>query len=154
MAEVQRVAIWPTSIMEVVERRATPYRLLERNAGYLARAAWWLLNKLKALEPYFETVRTWTYVPHEQAPLHEAMLKAVDYDLRYVADDKAVFIIGGATFSELVGAPAFQEQMRFSTGPFGMNDPYRGRRMFDIPIHVVPNMTGMAIVPRVIIESK
>jgi hypothetical protein len=82
------------------------------------------------------------------------MLAAVDNDLRYIYEGKAVFIIGGATFSELVSAPEFRDQMRFVTGPFGMNDHYHGRRMFDIPIHVVPNMTGVAVVPRVLIEHK
>jgi hypothetical protein len=154
MTQPQQIAIWPASIREVVERKETPYRLLDKKAGALARCAWWLLGKLKALDPYYESVRSWTYVPHEQAALHEAMLKAVDYDLRYIYEGKAVFIVGGATFSELVGAPAFRDQMRFVTGPFSLDDGYRGRRMFDIPIHVVPNMTGFAVVPRVVIETK
>lgn len=154
MAEVQSVAIWPSSVREVVERKETAYMLFDAKAGWLARMAWKLLKKLNALTPYMESVRRWEYVPHKQGALHEAMLKAVDYDLRYVYDGKAAFIIGGATFSELVNAPAFRDQMTFMTGPFGMDDGYRGRRMFDIPIHVVPNMVGMAVVPRVLIETK
>lgn len=154
MARQQEVAIWPASIREVVESVETPYMLLDANAGVVARAAWWALKRLKALKPYFQIVSKWTYVPHEQAALHEAMLKAVDYDLRFVADGKAVFIIGGKTFSDLVSAPAFRDQMVFATGPFGMDDGYRGRRMFDIPIHIIPNMIGMAVVPRVLIETK
>jgi hypothetical protein len=154
MAQVQSVAVWPASVREIIERKETPYRLLDAKAGMVARAAWWLLQKLNALTPYLETVRRWDYVPQEQGALHEAMLKAVDYDLRYIEDGKAVFIIGGATFSELVSAPAFREQVVFATGPFRMDDPYRGRRMFDIPIHVVPGMVGMAVVPRVFIEAK
>lgn len=154
MARPQDVAIWPASTREIVERNETPYMLLDAKAGVVARSAWWLLKTMKALTPYFESVRKWTYVPHEQKALHEAMLAAVDYDLSFVADGKAVFIIGGATFSELVNAPAFRDQMRFMTGPFGMDDGYRGRRMFDIPIHVVPNMVGMAVVPRMLIEAK
>jgi len=153
MADVQRVAVWPASTREVIERRETAYRLLDAKAGVVARAAWWLLQKLGALTPYMETVRRWDYVPHEQKPLHEAMLAAVDHDLRYVYERKAVFIIGGKTFSELCNAPAFRDQMMFVTGPFGMSDPFHGRRMFDIPIHVVPSMVGMAVVPRAIIEE-
>lgn len=152
MAKVQQVEVWPASVVDRFDRIETPYRMLSARAGIIARAAWWLLGKLKALDPYFEKVHRWEYVPHQQAALHEAMLKAVDHDLRYVADGKAVFIIGGATFSELVSAPAFRDQMLFMTGPFAMSDGYHGRRMFDIPIHVVPNMTGMAVVPRAIVE--
>lgn len=154
MADVQSVAVWPASVREVVEHRPTLAMYLDERAGLVAKAAWWLLGKLKALRPFSETVYRWDYVPHKQAALHEAMLDAVDRDLRYVADGKAVFIIGGATFSELVNAPAFRDQMRFMTGPFGMQDPYYGRRMFDVPIHVVPNMTGLAVVPRAIIETR
>lgn len=154
MADVQRVEVWPASIMEVVERIETPYRLLDKKAGVIARAAWWVLNKLKALEPFYEKVQRWEYVPHKQAALHEAMLAAIDHDLRFVYERKAVFIIGGKTFSELVGAPAFRERMMFMTGEFFMgSNPYAGQ-MFDIPIHVVPNMVGMAVVPRVIIETE
>lgn len=154
MAQVQTVAVWPASIREIVERKETPYRLLDAKAGVVARAAWWLLQKLNALTPYMETVRQWDYVPDKQGPLHEAMLWAVNRDLRYIADGKAVFIIGGATFSELTKAPVFREHMMFMTGPFAMNDSYHGRRMFDIPIHIVPGMVGMAVVPRVFIEAK
>lgn len=154
MADVKRVAVWPASVRDVIERKETPYMLLDSKAGIVARWAWWVLHKLKALTPYVETVRRWEYVPHQQRALHEAMLEAVDHDLRYVADGKAVFIVGGATFSELASAPAFREQMQFMTGPFGVEDPYHGRRIFDIPIHVVPGMVGMAVVPRVIVETK
>lgn len=152
MAQVQRVAIWPASLMETVERRETPYRLLDHNANIIARAAWWLLQKMKALQIYHETIRTWTYEPHKQQALHEAMLTAADGDLRYIYEGKAVFIIGGQEFSELTNAPVFREEMMFRTGPFGFQDAYRGRQIFNIPIHVVPHMTGMAVIPKVLIE--
>lgn len=154
MAKVQQVAVWPAHVDSIVEYIDTPYKLLDKKSGVIARAAWWLLGKLGALEPYMEKVQRWEYVPHQQAALHEAMLAAVDQDLRYVYEGKAVFIIGGATFSELTGSPAFRDHMRFVTGQFHMNDPYHGRRMFDIPIHVVPGMVGMAVVPKVLIETQ
>lgn len=157
MADVQQVAIWPSSVREIIERKEMPYMLLNAKAGRIGRAAWWVLKKLNALSPYMESVHKYQYVPHEQKALHEAMLKAVNHDLRYVYEGKAVFIIGGSTFSELCNAPAFREQVMFMTGPFGMaggrSDPYGGRRMFDIPIHIVPHMVGMAVVPRVLIEK-
>lgn len=154
MAQTQRMTIWPASVREIAERRETPFRLLTKGAGPLARGAWWLLKKLNALEPYMETVRRWEYVPHKQDALHEAMLKAIDYDIEYIARGEAVFIIGGETFSELVDSPAFRDNMRFSTGPFMARDAYGGRRMYDIPIHVVSNMTGIAVVPRVLVEER
>jgi hypothetical protein len=157
MADVQRVAVWPASVREIIERKQTPYMLLNENVGVVARAAWWVLHKLGALSPYMESVRRWDYVPHEQKALHEAMLAAMPEDLEYIYNRKAVFIMGGQTFSELVNAPAFRDVMRFDTGPFGMaggrHDLYGGHRMFDVPIHIVPNMTGMALVPRVIVEK-
>lgn len=154
MAKVQQVLVWPASVHEVVERNETPYKLLDAKAGLVARAAWRLLEWLGVLSPYMETVRRWDYVPSEQRALHEAMLEAADHDLRNVADGKAVFIIGGATFSELTNAPAFRDNMRFVTGSFGINDPYHGRRMCDIPVHVVPRMVGLALVPAVIVERQ
>jgi hypothetical protein len=150
--EPQTVTVWPASLHEVVIENETPFKLLDSKANFIARAAWWLLEKMDALEPYFEKVSKWTFVPHEQRDLIKAMQKAVDYDMRYIRDGKAVFIIGGKTFSELTGSPAFRDQMRFVAGNFTTEDPYRGRQIFGVPVHVVPNMVGMAVVPRAIIE--
>ena len=154
MVEAKRVTVWPASVTAVVERYETPFKLLSKKAGPVSRALWWALKKLGVLEPYFETLRTWNYVPHDQSDLMEAVAKAYGERLDYVADGEAVFIMGGSTFAELSGAPAFQNMMAFDAGPFGRHDSYGGRRIFNIPIHVVPNMTGMALVPRVLIETK
>ena len=156
MAETQQIAIWPSSVKEIVERRETPFKLLDHKAGMISRFLWWVLKKMRRLQPYSETVRTWAYVPHQQDELHNAMLKALEearFDMHDVYDDNLVFLIGGQDFSSLAAAPAFGRQMMFETGPFGMQSPYYGRRMFDIPIHVVPNMMGLAVVPRAIIEK-
>lgn len=154
MAKVQSVAVWPASLHEMVELKETPFKLIDSKAGILARACWWALKKMNALQPYSETVRTWQYVPHEQKALIDAMIEAASDDFDYIYKGKAVFIIGGKTFSELTGAPAFRDMMRFAVGEFGHVDAYGGRRFYDIPIHVVPGMIGMAVVPKVIIETR
>jgi hypothetical protein len=153
MADVQTVTVWPASVRETIEYHDTPYKLMDGKAGLLARGAWWLLHKLGALSPFVEKVTRWHFVPREQKALHEAMLAAAG-DLRDIYDGSQVFLIGGQTFRDLVGSPVFRNYMVFQTGPFGVNDPYFGRRIFDVPIHVVPNMVGVACVPRVLIEKE
>lgn len=149
----KQVVVWPASVKEVLSYHSTAYMLMT-DSGWIARAAWWLLKKRRALTPFVETTRTWTFYPHHQQPLHDAMLKACDSDLPFIRDGKAVFIIGGRTFQELTNAPAFKNTVTFECCPFKSEDPYYGRRAFNIPVHVVPNMVGMALVPRVLIEMK
>ena len=148
----QTIEVWPASLLNTPERQKTPYKFLVKS-NWACRLAWRFLGWMKALEPYYATVDRWTYVPHEQKALHDAMMEAAQGDLRYIWEGKAVFIVGGKTFSELTQSPVFTQQMMFKTGPFGISDPYRGRHIFDIPIHVVPSMTGMALVPKVFIEE-
>lgn len=149
----QSVAIWPASAKEVLSYRQTPYMLMT-GAGWIARAAWWVLKKQGALTPFVETIRTWTFEPAAQKPLYDAMIEAAGSDLPHVVSGNAVFIIGSKNFQDLATAPAFKRVLTFESGPFAINDPYYGRRVFNIPIHVVPNMVGFALVPKVLIEER
>ena len=154
MTDLQTVVVWPAEIKRFTETKPTPYRFLGAKAGVIARAAWWLLGKLGALEPYVETVETWTYLPSVQTDLLEAVLRAVRNGRGMFNIDDAAIIMGAATFQELTDSPVIRNYMIVSTAPVAMEDPYRGRRVAGIPIHVVPGMTGMAVVPRVAIEKR
>ena len=94
----QTVAIWPASLACSETRNEAPYRLLDANAGWLARAAWWLLVKSGALSPHYDSVTTRTFVPHEQKSLHAAMSRAIEEARDRYSPDKMVFIIGAREF--------------------------------------------------------
>lgn len=149
------MAVWPASISKTVTYQETPYKLykMPKRWGAIAKLLWRVLHKLNALEPFSEKVTKWTYEPAQQDELHEIMLKAINEQPELAYNKKGVFIIGEKTFQELVDAPIFRETMVFHTGPFGRHDPYMGRQMYNVPIHIVPYMEGVALVPKVVIEQ-
>jgi hypothetical protein len=151
---LQKVSIWPADIARTVSKNKTPAVHIKDAADkpWYVKLALWVLNKNKMFTPHWEKIETWTYVPYQQDALHEVMMKCIDQDMDYINSGKAVFIIGGKDFAELTGSPVFREVMRFNTGPFYKHDPYNRRQIYGFPIHVVPNMTGVALIPSVLIE--
>lgn len=149
------MAVWPAERRLTEEKRETPYRLLAHKAGWLARAAWRFLQWRKALEPYVESVQKWSYVPAADKPLINLVLDCIRegrrHDLAHIAEGKAVIIVGEATFQEFTGSPMFRDTLRFTASITGN---YYGREIAGVPVHVVPGMSGVAIVPRVLIETK
>ena len=114
--EHHTVTVWPADLKTWTVRKETPFMLLHERAGWLPRTLWWALKRMRVLVPFSETVQRWTFEP-SQKELCAAMLEAANHDLRFVYEDKAVFVIGSKTFHELTGSPEFRDQMRFLVGP-------------------------------------
>jgi hypothetical protein len=134
--------------------RPTPYMLRKepKRFAWLARACWKLLHRLNALEMYSEKVQTWTYTEAAQETLtkmvmmmRESLWEASEHP------DRWVVVCGAKDFHEAVNAPEFRDAMTFSVGPFGRSIPYR--QMFNMDVHVVPHLTGIAVIPRAIVEK-
>lgn len=135
--------------------RETPYMLRKepQRHAWLARLCWKLLHRLKALEMYSETVETFTYTKEDQKTLTKMVMSIGDF--LWDADDdpeRYVVICGAMDFQEAIRSPEIHREMAFQIGPFGSDLPYR--RIFNMDVHVVPYMSGVAIVPRVVIEKK
>lgn len=133
------------------ERRETGYKLIDQSS-FIAHIAWWVLDKLGALTPHMETVETWTFVESDQRDLMDTLMDALD-DSNYDPDD-VVFVVGAQEFSDLTHSPVFTQNVNFRAERIQKDDPYRGRQIFSIPIHVVRNVRGCAAIPRVMIETK
>lgn len=39
-----------------------------------------------------------------------------------------------------------------NVGPFSRQGPYYGRELFSLPVHIVPYVSGFAILPKAIVE--
>jgi len=152
----QTIRINPISLQDIrVEREAPGYHFLSEKAGWFARFLHRRLEKWGLLEPYMITEQQWTFYPEarEAKSLMDRILDAVDqYDILRIMDDEALIIMGTKDFRELAGCPEIRNYMRFDVGPVGVNDPYRGRRIAGIPIHVIPNVEGFAVIPKVLVE--
>lgn len=150
----QTVAICDMSSSAVY--RETPFRLKKdpKRFRWLTTLMWWTLGKLNALEPFLEKIETWTYTPQKAEPINKALEGSLTGILRAGRSiDDFAFVMGAKEFQELTACSSFREEMTFNTGEFRWNDGYRCRR-FGVPIHVVPTLSGIAAIPKVVIETK
>lgn len=135
--------------------RETPYMLRKepKRHAWLSRLCWKILHRLNALEMYSETVETFNYTKEDQKTLTKMVMSIGDF-LWEAADDpeRYVVICGAMEFQEAIRSPELHHALAFQIGPFGTNRPYR--RMFNMDVHVVPYLSGIAVVPRVVIEKQ
>jgi len=139
------------------------YRFFKpKKYGWLARLLWRGLEKLHALEQYTTLIETYSYTQQNQEDLTKAIMGHIDYLLRdgCKIEDYA-FIVGGETYYELTNTMLRNSAnvMRFPAGNIRFNnyDDEGTRYVYEfrgIPVHVVPNMSGIAAVPKVLIEKK
>lgn len=174
----------PVNRVAVLNRTArtayhpTPFMLFQPKkkgrAGWkvlVARKLWNLLERIGALVPYQEKIVTFTYTEE-----HRTRLNALAFDAYKAANaqglepDDMAFLIGAEDFRDLSRtAEDFHEFRMFTVhgGQFQFNratdqrHPRIGSPMHrytttihDIPVHVVPWMKGIAVVPKVLIEEK
>jgi hypothetical protein len=152
-----------------IEKISTPfqpegYRFLKpmgnRFQKWLAKQLWSGLHRLRALQPWFTTVTTYEYTQKAQDDLTKAIMHHIDYIKNEGGkiEDFAI-IVGGEKFYELTNIMLHDNTYRtFPAAPlrFCTDDgreiviqEYRG-----IPIHIVPHMSGIALVPKVILKRK
>lgn len=127
---------------------------------WLARQLWNGLHRLRALQQYTTMIRTYEYTTRAQ----DEVTKEIAHHISYIrSEGKKIedfaLIMGGDKFYELAHLQLIGlEHRTFPAAPlrFGQDDgrkvvreEYRG-----IPIHVVPHMSGIALVPKVILERK
>ena len=147
-------AIQPISLNYSETKKLTDCSKLKKDASWFARMLWRILEKMKALDPYSETVRTWTYSKPQRQNLMEAIQLAT-YEFNALYNRDAVLVIGGKDFAELTGSPAFCSMMRFDTGDFYYEDVDGfTKRILGVPVHVVPNMKGFAVIPKHIVVKR
>lgn len=135
------------------------YAVLDNRPGpplrrWLIRKMWQWLHNCGALRPYEHTIDTYEF----GEPEAETIWRAVQEQMLELLDageepSDYALVCGAATFRELTDAVA--DSLRtFNMPPFryGLRG-YRGE-VRGVPLHVVPRMEGIALIPRVVIEMK
>lgn len=134
------------------------YKILKpKKFTWLARALWWGLKKLKALQPYMTEVIIYEYGPVEREKVSQALLAQMDYmahsimNYRNLESDFCI-IMGGETFFELTEIMML-ENITLPLNHFYHQDERGYRAEFKgMKVHVVPHVQGMAIIPKVLVE--
>ena len=121
----------------------------------LASWCWTLLHKLRAIEPYGFHENVYTYTPSQQKEITSRLMEGIDQVFRRGGDiaDYCI-VLGGNDFSEMMNSEAIRNMVTLATSEVryqtrdGYRLEYRG-----LPVHVVPNVSGAAVFPKVIVEK-
>lgn len=118
-----------------------------------SRLCWWFLNKRKALKPRRVCYSVLKFTPAEAKRIDEALKEHI-YRMREHLDlepEKWAIILGGAEFRELTDI-TLSHPFMFALGDIrDVRNRYRHSFM-GLPVHVVPGMTGAAVIPRIAVE--
>jgi hypothetical protein len=123
----------------------------------LSSWCWKLLHRLRTVEQFGFTEKVYDYGPAEQGKVTERIVKAINelYKGDAKPDDYCI-VMGAIDFRDLMGDPVIIREGYYTVpaGEIGYSTRgYRGRFM-DLPVHVVANLSGVALIPRVLIERK
>ena len=164
-----RIAMMRPSWTHRMEPRP-PYMLAEaprmKRTGWLARLCWHILGRIGALVPFDEKVHVLTYTHDAQKRVSTRMMHAVTDILKMGGEPELYAAVMGADeFAELCWDQEANHSMvhfRVRTERFGYipsrdeDDPegYHGYRAsyHGISVHVVPFLSGVAMIPKVVIE--
>jgi len=120
--------------------------------GWLARLCWRLLQKLGALSPHSEKVHSWTYKESDRKAVLDIIKEAhLDLGRYYQKPAEYVIVVGQAEFYEIArdATPYGLAQMTLSVGSLYQH----GMRVGEMDVHVVPWLSGVAVIPRAILRS-
>lgn len=126
----------------------------------LADLCWKVLFKLDALEQFSYSVKSYTYGKKEQDKLTKHVLENINevimsVESQYELINNYCIVIGEEDYMELMGTyESFRYNINVPSGEFFVG---RGgyRTVFcGVPIHVVPYASGIAAIPKVIVEKR
>lgn len=120
------------------------YNFKPSKLPWLAKLAWKLLHRLKALSLYHHPIRVYKYTPDEQVKVTEALREQLDCLTTAEQFRNARIIMGAADFDELLHHK-FSQPAELMTGELRIKE--NGMTFYrNIPIHVVPNVKGVAVI--------
>lgn len=150
----------PRKVLTFKSKRETPFKLFDHNkTGWLSKFLWWCLEKRGNLTSYQETIETWTYNPYsnEAQDFNSLLLEAAEDKMihRGCRPEDLLFVVGTKDWQEMMSSPSFGDRVKFTTGPYGIVSEYYGRTgPFGIDVHVLPDISGIACIERVLIERE
>lgn len=131
------------------------YEYKPKKWQWLTDILWKILNKLGAIRQHLGSVPYYEFRKHEDNPdFLEYIHKAIRVEEYYHRRGEYAVVMGIENYMLLKrqmnqsspwGYPPTDFQI--TAGPFGYRD-----KIFNIPIHVVTSLSGIAMIPKVIIE--
>jgi len=121
----------------------------------LAGLCWRLLHKLSAVEQYFFHEKIYTYTPSVQKEITGRLMEGINevFYMRHKIEDYCI-VMGAEDFAELMSSDPIRQTMTFSTERIGYQDRSGYRLDYQgLPVHVVPNVGGAAVFPKIIVEK-
>lgn len=121
----------------------------------LASWCWDLMHKLRALEPYSFSETIYTYTPSQQKEITDRLMEGIDLVFRRGEDiENYCIVLGDDDFSEMMQSPPMSRMMTFATTNIRYQNSH-GHRLeyYGLPVHVIPNISGAALIPKVIVEK-
>jgi hypothetical protein len=144
---------------ETVWNRPEGWRMKSALKGWwrnkLAALCWHILHKLHAVEAFQYSEKIYRYGDTEQGKVTDLILKSVDAVLRHrgVPEDYCI-VLGAKEFSELMRDMPIHEGFTVPAGRIcRANNVYRDE-FRGLPVHVVPHLSGVAVLPKVIVENR
>ena len=130
---------------------------VRQDSGWLSRLLWKALDWLGGLEQFYTTEKHLVYTDHQQKQVAELIGKHLLDNVispGYSIDDYVV-IMGEVEFSEVMKTKAdYGQYLMLSAGEINFeHDGYRGR-ILGCPVMVVAGLSGVAVIPRVIVEKE
>jgi hypothetical protein len=159
----------PVHMVSMTERthRHQPvgYRVLENKKGpwlrrFMIDRIWRWLHNCGALEPYWHSEKVYTYNEPKRQAVSEAIMDAMDEVLHSVAyrgarTDDFVVCLGGFEFEEIMRGFVATRPTLIDAGEFYLKDQNGYVAKFhNMPVHVIPHMKGVALIPRILVEKK
>lgn len=122
--------------------------------AWMAKALWWGLNKLGAVKVRMSTAKTYKLRdPRNAQSVVEAVANAIkNADRFFYKRDSYAVIMGHETYRTLMKEQSPLMPMGGRAFEFTAELGYNGR-IFNVPVHVVETVKGVAVVPRVVIEA-
>lgn len=121
----------------------------------LASWCWKLLHRLRAVEQYGFSEKMYTYTPAMQQEITKRLMEGINEIFRRDGDpDDYCLVLGAEDFSEMLDSEAIRNNMTIATSDIhyvrnGYKMSFRG-----LPVHVVPGVSGTAVIPKVIVEKE
>lgn len=145
---------------EIDLRRPEGWRMRVTLTGWrrvVADAAMRLLNWLGAVESFWYEARVYRYGPAEQEAVSAMLFKQIDAAMSrrrgYWEPGEWVIVIGGKEFAEIAQGYVGHNVESFPMAQFERGGPYR-QSFAGLPVHVVPHLSGAAVLPKAIIEAR
>lgn len=122
----------------------------------LASLCWYILHKLRAVDQYACTVKTYHYGDVASGKVRELVFESISEVLnRDENPSDYCIVIGGKEFAEIMSDEVcYRSFITVPSGEFSYRRNGYRTRYLDIPVHVVAGLTGVAAIPKVIVEAR